>query len=148
MTRRLEVDAHDRRQFVASGPDNGDVADIRTEFDPILDVVRNKAPARARPNNFADASKNHQLSIWLHVSGVAGVQPAVNDRLARRIRIVEITIDRGTGAHQNVAAVVDPHLDAWHRLADAMQRDLAFGLRGGQSCGFGLTVELPKINAE
>ncbi len=50
--------------------------------------------------------------------------------------------------HLNLSAVVDPDLDAGHRLADRMQHDLTFGLRCRQRRGFGLSVELAKIDAE
>ena len=76
------------------------------------------------------------------------MQPAVDDRPAGRFGIAEITIDRGAGADQNFSAVVDPDFDARHRLADTVQRNLSFWLRGGQGRSLGLAVELAEIDAK
>src|ERR1700688_10499 len=57
MACRLKVDADDRREFIAAGADHGDVADIGTELDAVLDVIGDEAFAGPRAHHFADAAE-------------------------------------------------------------------------------------------
>jgi hypothetical protein len=70
------------------------------------------------------------------------MQPAVDQRFAARLGIVEIAVDHGAGLNLDLAIVGDADLHARHRLADGVQLDFTVILRGGERTALGLAVEL------
>jgi len=103
---------------------------------------RDVALAAGGVHHFADTAEHDKMSVGLEVAGVAGVQPAVDQRFVACLRIVEIAVDHGTRLDLDLAIVGDADLHARHRFADRMQLDFAVVLRGRQRAALGLAVEL------
>ena len=148
MADRLLVDADDRRQRVAVAAEHGDVLDVRAELEAVLDVVRDVALALRGVHHLRQAAEHDQVAVGLDIAGVAGVQPAVGERLARRLVLLVVAVEDALRAHQDLAAVADPHLDAGERPADRVQPHLVRVLHRVEGAALGLAVELAQLDAE
>src|SRR6202022_872807 len=81
MTDAFKIDADDRGEIWSVRSDHGDIANVSTELDAVLDKVRNVALPGGGPHHFTDTSKHDEFAIGIQIAGVAGVQPAIDDRL-------------------------------------------------------------------
>ena len=59
------------------------------------------------------------VAVVVEHAEIAGVVPAVDERLGGRVGIVEVAVHQERAAHADLAALVEPHLDAGLRDADA-----------------------------
>ena len=79
---------------------------------------------------------------------VAGVQPAVAQRLGAQFRLLPVAVHQQRPAHQNFAVVGDPDLDVLQRRADRAELDAAAAIAADDRRGLGLAVALQQPEAE
>src|ERR1044072_2403829 len=126
MANALNIDADNRGEIRAVCSDHGDIANVRTELDAVLDEVGNVALTGGGPHHFADPSKHNKFTIRIEIASIPGVQPAIDDRLVG-VRVTPIiTVDHRDGTHKNFAAFVNPDVNPGHRRSNRVKLDVAF----------------------
>src|SRR5258708_20542684 len=126
MADTFRVDADDGGEIRAIGADHGDVANVSTELDAVLDEIRDIALTGHCPDDFADTSEHNELAVGIKIARVAGMQPAIDDRLVAVAVAAATAVDHRDGAHENFAAVVDPYVNPRHRASNRMKLDMTF----------------------
>src|SRR5439155_717754 len=77
-----------------------------------LDVLRKDVEAFGRDDHFLLAAADEELAVRTDLSDVAGVEPAVFERLGSLFSGVEVAARHVLAAHENLAVLGDLHFDA------------------------------------
>src|SRR5579859_3678896 len=123
-----------------------------------LNFFRVDVFSRAENNQLLASPRDEDISALVHVSQVAGVEPAIPDGLGRGIRSVVIAL------HHNLAGdcdltdrmiqvlsmlcIHDLDLDSFKRLANRAQYSVGSRSEGSGSAGFRKPVSLQHIETE
>src|SRR3546814_19459050 len=85
---------------------------------------------------------NADVALRVDLADVAGVQPAVDDRARRRLRIVPVALHDQLAAYQDFAILGDAHLNAGKWPSDRAQLVAAGWVAAPHGRRFGLAVAL------
>src|SRR5262249_60934643 len=81
--------------------------------------------------------------------GVARAQPAIlGQRIARRLRLLEVALEHGGRADQHFAARIDAHTDARANPPDRVGVGLSVALQRGETADLGRAVDLLRVDPE
>ena len=89
-----------------------------------------------------------EIAVAVDDADIAGVQPAVAQRGGGPFGIAPIALHHRLAAHEDLAVLGDPHLDARERRADGVQLHLAGRVDADDRRGLGLAVALQQAHAE
>ena len=110
-------------------------ADERVGADPVLEQRGGDVLAAGGDDDLLLAAGDPQVAVLVELAEVAGVEPAVDDRLGGRGRVVAVPAQTLTPCSEDLAVVRDPDAAAGQRLADRADldplRDVDRGRRGG-----------------
>ena len=107
----------------------------------------NPVPSASRPR-IPGAVDDLQMPGLVEEAGVAGVDPAVLDRLPRRLGVLEVALEDAGAAEQYLARLRDLDLHPRHRGADRVEPDVTVPLHGHEHAGLGHAVELLDVDAD
>ena len=89
-----------------------------------LDVRRGDVLAAGGDDDVLLAAGDLEEAVGVDLADVAGVEPAVDERLAGRLVVLVVALEDVRPAHQDLAVVGDLHLAAGERLADRAELEL------------------------
>ena len=89
-----------------------------------------------------------QEAVVVELADVAGVEPAVADRLGGRRVVAAVAAEQVDAAQADLAVVGDAHVDAGQRQADRADPHLAGAVDGGRGGGLGEAVALEDRDAD
>ena len=87
-----------------------------------LDVLGEDVQPLGRDDHLLLAALDVDAALLVDAADVAGVQPAVLERLRRRLGRAVVALGDVVAADEDLAVLGDPHLDAGDRLADRSAR--------------------------
>ena len=150
---RLDVDVDERADLVAPVAEGHRFLDVREELQLVLDVLgREQRAVVGAADDAADvlgAVDDLQVAARVEEAGVAGVVPAVGvEHLGGRCGVLVVLLEQPGRAHQHLAGVGDPDLDAFDRHADGVGAHLVVGLQADEDGGLGRAVELLQVDAD
>ena len=99
-------------------PDHRGIQNPRLIVQRALDIFRKDVESLRRHDHFLLASADEQTPVRVELTDIARVEPAVLERLARRLRRLVVAGRHVVSAHQDFAIAGDLDLDAGDRLAD------------------------------
>ena len=142
------VDHHQAGQVRPPVADHHRVGDVRTEFELVFDLGGRDVLAAGRDHDVALAVAEPQRAIGVQRADVAGVEPAVPQRLGRLFGPVAVARKYARPADQDFAIRRDAQLGAAHRAANAVQRNRPGRVDRCHAGAFGLPVHLDHVDAE
>src|SRR3546814_13264548 len=86
--------------------------DLRLDGQHALDALRCDVVAAGIDDDVLLPVGNADVALRVDLADVAGVQPAVDDRARRRLRIVPVALHDQLAAYQDFAILGDAHLNA------------------------------------
>ncbi len=95
-----------------------------------------------RHDHFLLAAEDDEIAVFLALSDVAGVKPAVFERLRGFFGMLEVAAGYVFAAHQDFAVAGDLHFDAADRRADRALARVERVIQGHDGRGFGEAVAL------
>ena len=115
---RGEVDVEQRDHVGAPVTDAHRLLDERRELELVLEVLRREEGPAREPADVAGPVDDLEMSRAVDDAGVAGVHPAVLERLPRGVRVLVVAAEHAGAPEEHLAGVRgDPHLHARQRRA-------------------------------
>ena len=116
---------------------------MREKFEFVLDKLRREQRAIAQGADILDAIDYFQLAFAIEQSSIAGKNPAICVlRVSRGVRVFIIFLESPGTTVNNLAVLVNFHIDIFKRYADRIRADRIIRLRGQKRPGLGLSVNL------
>ncbi len=143
------VDRDDRRDEFPPIAEHHCLADIRAEFELVLDELRDERGAVGELADIARPVDDDEMAAPVDVPGVAGLEPSVlGQRRAALLRLLVIALEHAARAGEHLAVIGDPHLDPGKNPPDGLGIDLAVGLRRAHAGQLGGAVDLLQVDPD
>src|SRR5262249_21009554 len=113
-----------------------------------LDSRRGDVIAAGEYDNVLLAIGDDDVAIFVEDSDVAGVEPAIPDRLRRCLRIAPVAFHHAFAPDQDLAILSDIHLDPVERWTHRLQLDARGRVGADDRRGFGLAIALEQTDAQ
>ncbi len=116
--------------------------------DPVLDHGRRDVLAARGDDEFLLAPGDREVAVLVEGADVAGVEPAVGQRLGGRRLVLPVLLEDVLAVQQHLAVVRDAHHGARQRLADRTDLGLVPRVEGRGRTGLGQAVALQHREAD
>ena len=120
----LRVERDQRDQVGPPVADHDALGDERVLLDLGLEVRRGDVLAARGDDDVLLAAGDRQVAVVVELADVAGVQPAVDERLPRRLLVLVVALEDVRAPDQDLAVVGDLDLAARERAADRAELEV------------------------
>ena len=136
------VNHHQTSEEFALVANNHRIRNIRRKLELVFNLARRDVFAACCDDNVFLAVKYAEKALIIDIADIARMQPAINHRLCRFLRLVEIAFENMRAAIDDFTILSDFHFDMRRRLADRAKPVGIGSIATGNAGTFGLAVKL------